>query len=273
MRKIVIIIFIEFFIPRIYSIAQSDTTLLTVKKHRKYSVNLKEERAYWVSLPANYSTEKAYPVIYVLDAEWGFNLVESIVQSYVRTRKVPEHIIVGIPHIDMSKRTYDLTFSDNRIKPDGSILDDKRLKTINYGGGRHFLDFLNDELLPDVAKHYSTNNTNILLGHSFGGYFALHLLLEDHDFQAVQVYDPSVWFNEGELIDRLDGRLKRDKKHSLFISRQIKPDYHCNKIDELVDILKDQPNINLEFSVYEDENHGSMFIQSVIDGLKFLYWR
>ena len=57
------------------SIAQNDICVNKATEHKIYSDHLNENRIYWISLPFKYADSLSYPVIYVLDAEWRFDLV------------------------------------------------------------------------------------------------------------------------------------------------------------------------------------------------------
>ncbi|MEL7223027.1 MAG: alpha/beta hydrolase-fold protein, partial [Bacteroidota bacterium] len=93
-------------------------------EHKIMSSHLQEERTYWVSLPLRYSDSLSYPVIYVLDAEWRFDLLRNIIFELGAWEKMEQSIVVGIPHIDWkNQRGIDLTFSHSRVEYDGEAVD------------------------------------------------------------------------------------------------------------------------------------------------------
>ena len=61
-----------------FSVAQNTNYLNETLEHKIYSEHLKENRDYWISLPLKYSDSLSYPVIYVFDAEWRFDLIKNI---------------------------------------------------------------------------------------------------------------------------------------------------------------------------------------------------
>ena len=79
-----------------------------------YSKILNEQRKIWVYVPSSpsdtvfFKQSYRYPVIYLLDAEWNFSSVASMIErlnsGYFSV--CPEMIVVGIPNTD---RTRDLT--------------------------------------------------------------------------------------------------------------------------------------------------------------------
>ena len=58
--------------------AQVANNLVEIEKYTIDSKILETERNYWVSLPLNYDSSVAYPVMYVLDAEWKFNITNAL---------------------------------------------------------------------------------------------------------------------------------------------------------------------------------------------------
>lgn len=136
MVKIVTALLCLLFIsPRAYP--QTDTCLVSVKKHRLSSEFLPDDREYWVSLPMHYDSTQSYPVLYVLDAEWRFDLIRPIAYDLAGNRQIPHHIIVGIPHVDWEyQRGIDLTFSQSRIEYDGEAVDSAWYNETNSGAVR-----------------------------------------------------------------------------------------------------------------------------------------
>ena len=153
-------------------------------KHTISSKHLKETREYWISLPLRYSDSLKYPVIYVFDAEWRFDLIKDMAFDMGANGKIENAIIVGIPHVDWEfKRGIDLTFSESRIEYDGEKVDSTWYNTSNSGGGKTFYNYLTKELIPDVNKNYATNGHETLIGHSYGGYFGAYILSLNHPFE------------------------------------------------------------------------------------------
>jgi pimeloyl-ACP methyl ester carboxylesterase len=64
---------------------------------------------------------------------------------------------------------------------DGSAWLDRPVKT---GGGGKFLSFLKQELIPLIDQTYRADpNGRVLVGHSYGGLFALYALFERDEGQ------------------------------------------------------------------------------------------
>jgi predicted alpha/beta superfamily hydrolase len=220
----------------------------------------------------NYDSTKSYPVLYVLDAEWRLDLIRPIAYDMAGNKRIPHHIIIGIPHIDWEfKRGIDLTFSHTRNEYDGSATDSTEYNSLNSGGGMLFFHYLKDELVPDVNKRYATSGFNILVGHSYGGYFGSYILPLEHSFSAFQLYDPSIWYSDAEAIKHVMLHLNKSRQAHVFIAYQNDPAFHYKKIKKLIKTFVSYPNIRLTHKEYYGETHNSLFMYSFIDGMKVLY--
>lgn len=240
-----------------------------IQKNFIKSKELNEDRNYWVSLPLNYSDSVEYPVIYVLDAEWRFELVQNLAFELGGHHKINKSIIIGIPHVDWEKkRGIDLTFSYSRREYDGDWVDSTWYTSSNSGGGEKFYKYLINELIPDVNKKYSTNNHETLIGHSYGGYFGGYLLSLDHPFDVLHLYDPSVWYSDGEIIFRLKNKSKLDRKISVHITYQPLPEFHKKMVEKFITELNKDEFIILSSKKYEKETHNSLFLDSFLKGIQ-----
>ena len=108
-----------------------------------------EEREVWIGLPSYYDSSISYPVVYVLDAEWQFDITLATVKELASNDKVPAHIVVGIPHIDREHRFKDMTFTSNIIQTNGDV-DSTLLDYFGEaqtGGGEKFYDHLVKEVM------------------------------------------------------------------------------------------------------------------------------
>jgi predicted alpha/beta superfamily hydrolase len=236
-------------------------------RHTIESKHLSESRDYWISLPLNYSDSLNYPVIYVFDAEWRFELIKNISFDLGAYKKIQNSIIVGIPHIDWeNKRGRDLTFSQSKIEYDGEEVDTTWYNDSNSGGGKEFYNYLTKELIPDVNKNYSTNGHETLIGHSYGGYFGAYILSLKHPFEVLHLYDPSTWFSNGEVIRKFKSA-NYSQKTKIHLTYQPIPEFHKNKIEELIKELKTNKYIELTTEFYENDTHNSLFLVSFYKGI------
>jgi predicted alpha/beta superfamily hydrolase len=107
-------------------------------------------------------------VLYLLDGESNFEFTAAIIHFLAENERIPGMIVVGIDSGDRSQRTHDLTAP--------SQVEIERRFSPGNGGADVFLAFIDSELVPYVEKNYRTRPYRILVGHSFGGLFAIHTL-------------------------------------------------------------------------------------------------
>ncbi|MDX2359459.1 MAG: alpha/beta hydrolase-fold protein [Crocinitomicaceae bacterium] len=230
----------------------------------------------WVSLPDDYDSTKNYPVLYLLDAEWRFDITRALVRELAVNDRCPQHIIVGVPQIDRPHRLMNLTFTDSKItafnEPDTI---NPMVTEESSGGGDEFLRFLETEVIPFANKKYSTNGFNVLMGHSLSGYFAAYAMLKSDEFQAFQIYDPSIWYNASDVLNQLRAHLPKDIKATAFVGHaQGGMDldvYFITAIDSLRLLFDEYDGIRSASKFYTEEYHNSMYMFGVIDGMSFLY--
>jgi hypothetical protein len=131
----------------------------------------------YIHTPADFAQNKGkkYPVLYLLDGQWDFKLLDSVVGGLVYDRFMPDIVIVGITysgdHPDYGAlRAMDYTPSPQRDEQGNA----------RGGDGPKFLQFLRSELIPFMETNYRGDPARrILGGHSLGGLFTLHAMFTD----------------------------------------------------------------------------------------------
>jgi hypothetical protein len=126
--------------------------------------------------PASFKTEpeKRYPVLYLLDAQWNFELLNRIVSSLVFDQAIPEVLVVGITYTGDSP-DYDTLRRHDLIPTQAVAYDGK----VSGGGAKQFLEFLEKRVIPMAETEYrAAPGTRILSGASYGGLFVLYALFE-----------------------------------------------------------------------------------------------
>lgn len=115
--------------------------------------------------------DKKYPVLYLLDGQWDFKLLDSIVGGLVHDRQMPDIVVVGITYSGDDADYGALRARDYTPAPgdlEGS------------GDGPKFLNFIKTELIPFVEGDYRGDPTRrVLAGHSFGGLFTLYVMFTE----------------------------------------------------------------------------------------------
>ncbi|MDO9518721.1 MAG: alpha/beta hydrolase-fold protein [Pseudohongiella sp.] len=156
---------------------------------------LGEERTIIVGLPAAYDLDDShYPVLFVLDGSDHFHYTTGITEFLGANQFIPEMIVVAINNTD---RNRDLT------PPSQDPMDQQFLPT--HGGADNFQRFFAEDLIPWVEQHYRAHPYRVLIGHSFGGLFAIHTLTTRPDlFNAYIAISPSLQWNGQRLVEQAE---------------------------------------------------------------------
>ncbi|MGI4835377.1 MAG: alpha/beta hydrolase [Janthinobacterium lividum] len=163
---------------------------------------LGETRRLNVYLPAGYaeSATQRLPVLYMPDGGLGedFLHVAGLVQVLVSDNSMRPFIVVGIEN---TARRRDLT------GPTTSAEDRKIAPRV--GGSAAFRQFIRQELMPEVRRRYRTTPETAIVGESLAGLFVVEtLLLEPALFDTYLAFDPSLWWNNGQLARQAPALLK-----------------------------------------------------------------
>ncbi|WP_460219623.1 alpha/beta hydrolase-fold protein [Psychroserpens sp. MEBiC05023] len=225
------------------------------QRHSFNSEILNEERSYQVYLPPSYYTnpDANFPVVYLLDGDYNFHYDSGTIEFLSNSAfTIPELILIGI--------------SDK-----GST---KQLENSNpQKNADNFIKYIQSELKPLINASYRTTNLDILVGHSKFGLFATHYWMKNsNDFDMYLAIDPSYWFNEYEIVKRLESEFKNGfvPNAKLFIAQASTKDMG---IDELVVVLKkeDPDNIYWQLNAYPNDNHGSLHVKAITDVLNTIF--
>lgn len=252
--------------------SQDDNSIVSGTRFAINSNILNEERTCLISLPDSYSDEsyleRTYPVIILLDGYVHFKTTAGIVHfmssSRNRNYSMPESIIIAIENVDRER-----DFTVTKIKT-------KRPNTM--GGGRNFLSFIEKELIPFIDKNYRTETYRTLIGHSLGGLLATNSFMDKNSvFDAYLAIDPSIWWNEEMTKSKVDAVHPAALNKRLFIAtaNQGERNYERNKKrhDLLYELLKTKSgdNSKIKIAYYANEDHRSVPLIAIYDGLKYLH--
>lgn len=230
---------------------------------------LKQSRSLIISKPDAYDSETdRYPVLYLLDAESNFEYTAAIARFLADNEHIPGMIVVGINTGDPVSRTHDLTTPsqseiENRFSP-------------GNGGADAFLAFISDELIPYIERNYRTRPYRILVGHSFGGLFAIHALLTKPKlFNAYIAIDPTISWNNGVEIVRAQRFFSevKDLQADLFITAANSFGTATPGVRALAAELdgKAPRGFRWNFQWMKDEDHLSVPLPSIYAGLNKIF--
>lgn len=132
-----------------------------VKQEIFESFKLQERRDVKYYFPEDYTPDKKYPLVVVLDAEYLFDQVVAVSKFYSRFQGMPQAIVVGIEQSKDDLRWYDCAFEEVSGLP-----TDK---------GKLFYEFLGMEVIPYLETTFSTAPFKVFVGYditaNFGNYF------------------------------------------------------------------------------------------------------
>ena len=225
-----------------------------------------------VLLPIDYtSSENKYAVVYVTDG--NFMLASAAASRLAQaTNEFPKLILVGIgwnvPSVTRI-RVRDLTPScDSNYQKRASLTDDE------CGKANAFASFIGEELKPFIDKTYRTTGDNTLVGYSFGGLFAIHVLFEHSDlFDRYVIGSASMNWDDGYVF-------RAEQKYSKMHTNLAKTVYlsagglEGNKTipnayfmyEKL--LSRNYPELKIAVEVLRDESHMTSISPAVMRGLR-----
>ncbi len=233
---------------------------------------LDEDRTCLISLPDSYKdaseVKKSYPMMILLDGSTFFKTASGIVHfmSSDRNRNhfMPETIIVAIENVDRER--------------DFTVMKIKTKRENTMGGGRNFLNFIEKELIPYLDKNYRTEPHRILVGHSLGGLLTLNSYMDENSlFNGYMAIDPSIWWDEQMMTEKVDSIQPASFKKKLYIAtaNQGEANYERNKKrhDRFYALMnrRAQEPLQVKIQYFENEDHRSVPLIALYEGLRYLF--
>ncbi len=266
-----------------FALGKAQEKLTVGEKQTVFSKVLNETREIWVHLPKTYTdttiNPAKYPVIYLLDGENNFEYYAGLTDFIARTpyADIPECIVVGIKN---TERTRDLTPTKSQKK---SPVSPSLTLFADSGGSENFVRFIQEELKPFINKNYRTQDYAVLVGHSFGGLFAINIfLIHPEYFNAYVANDPSLWWDNEVTISRTKEYLEKNKKFpankSLYVSQADNEEQQKNwnsdmtqAIEKFKNIVEKNGSLNYKHRFFEGETHGTVSYPGNYEALKFIF--
>lgn len=216
-------------------------TLTLGDEFKMQSKVLNEERTLLIHTPSDYETSnKKYPVIYVLDGNSHFSHTINASNVLREFERMPESIIVGIPN-NLGTRGRDLASQKDNFKK-----------------------YIKEEVIPFVNKTYRTNKIKTLFGHSLGGVFTLNFLATEPEvFDNYIAASPVVQIFNSELQSRFVTFFKEHPtiNKSVYFSlteATAEGSVVYNALNKFVDLFKKEAPKTLHWKYDFIENHVHM---------------
>jgi hypothetical protein len=230
-----------------------------------------------VGLPIDYkSSNKSYPVLYVLDGDKSFGMAKEITDWLSWDNEIKNIIVVGISYgrgtnIWWEKRTRDYTQSKDTVY----------YYYPNAGGGDNFLSFIRNELFPVINKNYRTKqDSNAIMGLSFGALLSSYVLFTQPDmFKYYIIISPSLFWNGNSILktesDYFVKHKELNKTVYMAYGSQDDNDWVIGPTTELIRVIQEHKYASLIFitQVFKGESHISVYPVALTHGLKTIFKR
>jgi predicted alpha/beta superfamily hydrolase len=270
-------IFIFIFINSIQLVKAQETNTFEVPRSNIIEIKDPDSgRVYplFIKLPRSYNNQedKSYPVIYLTDAWYSFQIVSGATRFPMNTRKMKEAIIVGISYSKGSKGP------SSRIR-DYTHTEDSSCK-FQTGKAKEHMSFIEKSVFSFIKKNYRVNESRTFVGNSLGGLFGAYILFTKPDmFNNYVLGSPSVWFKDNDIL-----KIKTEpnlNNHKVFIA------VGANETIELDSTKHDMvkgakklelklsgelfPNTKIKLLTIQGANHETAFPTTAIQGLYWLF--
>ncbi|BES73162.1 hypothetical protein RE428_41800 [Marinobacter nanhaiticus D15-8W] len=249
-----------------------------------------------VALPEAPPPAGGYPVVYLLDGNAYLPLVK--VARDTLTRKGPRGpgsplmiVAIGYPgaaRFDFDQRALDYTPPHAARNKSEDV----------HGGADRFLAFINTRLKPEIARRFEVNpDREALFGHSFGGLFAVHVLLTaPASFNRYIAISPSLWWYGdspvGAIEDLQRTRPDHDESAAPYVllgaggleqtpdpsergtpkARQIRARAVIDNVGAFADWLEGRhPTWSVQTTLFPGEGHGSVMWPATRRAIEFLH--
>ncbi|MEN8788261.1 MAG: alpha/beta hydrolase-fold protein [Flavobacteriaceae bacterium] len=175
------------------------TSVAQVKHEIFESFKLQERRDVKYYFPEDYTPEKKYPLVVVLDAEYLFDQVVATSKFYSDFQGMPETIVVGI-----DQSVDELRWEDCGFEGDTGLPTEK---------GKKFYEFLGMEIIPYLDTSFNTAPFKMFVGYDITANFGNFYLFKDRSlFNAFISISPLL---APEMETRVPARLS-DLEQKIF---------------------------------------------------------
>lgn len=210
---------------------------------------------------------RRYPVIYVLDGEANYALVNSMLKRMALSGDASEYLVVSLE-------------SQDRLDDFAPVVNlDRRGPYGKGGGGDAFLDFMQNELMPYLQVNFQANEFAAIIGHSVGGLLVYHSFYSRPQlFDAHIAFSPAVWWGEQKTLNNVKKYVYSSDDIGSFLYTNIGNEGGMMRdhYDSLIDTLLRNRTSDLvvQSETYPLASHGATFaagLYSALHGLNVYY--
>lgn len=213
-----------------------------------------------VALPEDYSSDKSYETIYLLDSNWYFDHTAREVAEISKSNSKENVILIGIGEGNDRMKDYVPTTTSE-----------------GEGGAPDFIEFLNEELIPRVEEEYSVvtgREGRTILGHSAGGLFAAYSFTRHNEtFANYLMLSPAIWYDEGIILtyEEEERENLQSQEQTVFVGlaelepTQLFSEMFYKRLEE------HYPDAKLKYHMTERKNHSSSADPAITRALNFYF--
>lgn len=242
-----------------------------------------------IALPARFDQIENPTVIVCLDAPWVFGTVSSACRIMSFNNDAPEAVVVGLSFVTDSGSEYTRLrarwFTPTAFVPP-PVTGVKDVPADYCGHADSTIDFLADELLPELERRYGTGD-RWFVGHSFSALLGFNALLQRPElFDRWLLASTSLWWHDRVMFEREQAYAAQhdDLPARVFMSAgaaEVAPGELGNGFDivalvaQMADRLQTRgyPSLEISHATLPGENHSSTIGAAVSAGLRALHDR
>ena len=274
------------------TVLASETHLMDSQQTgRQYRITVSLPLGYFSSPGADWpfhDTPAKWPVVYVLDGNWYFGMVTDIIRPMSWCGSTSDAIVVGIGYPEstdpaeafresFTRRDHDLTpVRDEAVE---QAMEKAHKRPVPNGNAGNFHQFIRQELIPFIETTYRADPTRrILVGHSYGGLFALFGLFETPDlFDTLIIGSPTLSYGNRFTFQQEETFAKEHRKLParvyLYVG-ELEEDLNDTTVTDtlrLAAILqgRNYEGFSLVRHVFADQNHCEVAAPGFQAGLKY----
>ena len=232
-----------------------------------HSEQLDEERRINVFQPTVYGEAVAMPlpVLYMLDGgiDEDFLHIAGLLQVFVSNGSVRPLLLVGIEN---TERRRDMTGPSD--DPQDQAIADR------IGGAAAFRSFLRDELVETIESRYDVTPERAIIGESLAGLFVVETLVNEPGlFDTYIAVDPSVWWNQYDLTDRIAQALKQEAaaERRLFVAASEEASSAERFQAFIAQVEQASSRMTFEYTPMAQESHATLFHPAAMKALRTLF--
>ena len=216
-----------------------------VQKEIFESFKLQERRDVSYYIPEDYTKDKKYPLIVVLDADYLFDLVVANAKFYSEHIRMPEAIIVGVHQSENDLRWEDCDFEQTTGLPTEK--------------GKLFYEFLGTELIPYLETNYNIAPFKMFIGYDITANFGNYFLFKDKSlFNSYLTISPVL---ATEMESRVPSRLSalnQEIFYNVVLEKEKTEDrQRMLQMDSAIKSISKE-NIHYFFDQYDEPDHISI---------------